>query len=105
MGLEATAPAYLPMAGNDLSFATPSRLDGDPVLAPLAIRCSACHGPGPGVGTLITFAMIVAHERTMPRVDRLVTAQNAHARDVAKQKMEREDFKALFRYFPAGRVM
>ena len=108
VGLEATAPAYLPMAGNDLSFATPARLDGDPVLAPLSTRCVMCHGAGPGVGTLMTFAAVMAHERPMPPVERLVSVQNVHAGAVAKRKMAQEDFKALrqhWRYFTAGPVM
>ena len=95
VGLEANAPAYLPMAGNDLSFATSPRLDGDPVLAPLATRCSGCHGPGPGVGTLMTFSVHMKRDPPMPRVDRLVSARNLHAIDVAKRKVAADDFKAL----------
>jgi hypothetical protein len=95
VGLEANAPAYLPMAGNDLSFATPARLDADPVLAPLATKCSGCHGPGPGVGTLMTFSVHKKRDRPMPPVDRLVSARNLHADEVAKRKMASGDFKAL----------
>jgi hypothetical protein len=35
----------------------------------------------------------------LPPVDRLVSAQNVHAGDVAKRKMELEEFKALRRYW------
>jgi hypothetical protein len=96
VGLEAHAPAYLPMAGNDLSFATPPRLDGDPVLAPLATRCAGCHGPGPGVGHVITFS---TSGRSGSSVERLPTAANIHPGDVAKRKMESEDFKALVQHW------
>ena len=92
---DATAPAYLPMAGNDFSFATPPRLDGEPVVAPLGTRCSACHGRGPGVGHVVTFAQVTARELSLPPVDRLVSAENVHSRDVARRKMERQEFKAL----------
>jgi hypothetical protein len=56
VAFDATAPAYLAMAGNDLAFGTPPQLDGEPVVAPLGTRCSLCHGPGPGVGHLMTFS-------------------------------------------------
>jgi hypothetical protein len=97
VGLEANAPAYLPMAGNDLSFATPPRLDGDPVVAPLATRCAGCHGPGPAVGNLMTFARTFDPDVRVPDVDRLAARQNVHAGDVAKRKMGLEDFKAAVR--------
>lgn len=95
VAFDATAPAYLPMAGNDLGFGTPPQLDGEPVVAPLGTRCSLCHGPGPGVGHLMTFSRIAPPGRSLPPVDRLVTAQNVHAGDVARRKMELEEFKAL----------
>ena len=95
VGLEANTPAYLPIAGNDFSFATAPQLDGDPVLAPLSRRCAMCHGAGPGVGTLMTFSVHKKRDRPMPHVDRLVSARNLHAGDVAKRKMALEDFKAL----------
>src|SRR6185436_4477816 len=72
--LDELAPAYLPIAGNDLSFATPSRMDGDPVLVALHDRCVACHGPG--LGKLNTFAMI-----DKPRVERLRAGEPSHAPD------------------------
>jgi hypothetical protein len=95
VGLEANAPAYLPMAGNDFSFATAPRLDGDPVLAPLSRKCAMCHGAGPGVGTLMTFSVHKKRDGPMLQVDRLVSAQNLHAGEVAKRKMALEDFKVL----------
>jgi hypothetical protein len=93
--LDERAPAYLPIAGNDLSFATPPRMDGDPVVAPLRSRCMVCHGEG--LGKLFTFARI-----QRPRVERLPASEPSHARDVAARKMAREDFRSLELAF-AGR--
>lgn len=95
VAIDANAPAYLPMAGNDFSFATPPRLDGEPVLAPLRTRCALCHGPAPGVGHLMTFAQHTFPGQPAPPVVRLVAAQNVHSRDVARRKMELEEFKTL----------
>jgi hypothetical protein len=92
---EAEMPAYMPSAGNDLSFATPPRLDAEPVIAPLAIRCSACHGTAAGVGHLVTFSMTVAPGRAVPPVVRLSSDRNVHPQDVAGHKMEMDDFKSL----------
>lgn len=97
VGFDAAAPAYLPLAGNDLSFATPTRLDGEAVLAPLGARCATCHGSREGVGHLMTFSRITVPGRPIPRVERLATADNVHGRAVAVLKMEAEDFKALRR--------
>jgi hypothetical protein len=86
--LDELAPAYLPIAGNDFSFATPPRMDGDPVVVPLRSRCVVCHGEG--LGKLFTFATI-----EKPRVERLAASEPSHARDVAARKMTREDFRSL----------
>ena len=92
---EADMPAYLPMAGNDLSFATPPRLDAEPVIAPLATRCSVCHGTAAGVGHLMSFSKKIGPGRALPPVVRLTSDRNVHARDVAARKMEMDDFKSL----------
>ncbi len=86
--LDEFAPAYLPIAGNDLSFATPPRMDGDPVVVPLRDRCAVCHGEG--LGKLFTFAKIGTQ-----RVERLPAGEPSHARDVAARKMTGEDFRSL----------
>ena len=86
--LDELAPAYLPIAGNDFSFATPPSMDGDPVVVPLRSRCAVCHGEG--LGKLFTFAKI-----EKPRVERLPAGEPSHARDVAARKMTREDFRSL----------
>jgi hypothetical protein len=88
------APSYLPSAGNDLGFATPPRLDGEPTQAPLERRCAACHGAGLEVGRLMTFSQTVVQQATPP-VERLPIADNVHGHDVARRKMERDDYRAL----------
>jgi hypothetical protein len=93
--LDELAPAYLPIAGNDFSFATPPRMDGDPVVVPLRRRCVVCHGEG--LGKLATFAKI-----GKPRVERLRAGEPSHAPEVAARKMTREDFRSLQLAF-AGR--
>ena len=90
----AADPVYLPMAGNDFSFATPPRLDGEPVVAPLATRCAVCHGSKPGVGHMMTFSKSKAGGPAPP-VDRLSPAANLHAREVAARKMASAEFRAL----------
>lgn len=87
-------PSYMPIAGNDFSFAAPPRLDGEAVVAPLSLRCAVCHG-GAGVGHLMTFSRITAPGRPLPHVERLNSGANTHARSVATLKMEQEDYKAL----------
>ena len=95
VGIAANAPAYLPIAGNDFSFATSRRLDAEAVIAPLEQRCAVCHGSPAGVGHLMTFAQHTSPDKPVPPVDRLVTAHNVHGGDVARQKMESEKFEAL----------
>jgi hypothetical protein len=90
---DALAPAYLPISGNDFSFATPPRMDGDPVVVPLGSRCVACHGEG--LGKLFTFSTI-----ELPRVERLPAGEPSHALDVAARKMAREDFRSLSQALP-----
>lgn len=92
VGMAADMPAYLPTAGNDLSFATATRLHGDTVVAPLATRCTICHGAGSDIGR---FATLAFHAKPGQQVTRLVSAENGHANDVAAKKMERDDFKSL----------
>ena len=94
MPFEADMPAYMPFAGNDFSFATPPSLDAEPVIAPLATKCSVCHGTAAGVGHLKSFSLIVG-PGAVPSVVRLASDQNVHAQDVAGHKMEMDDFKSL----------
>jgi hypothetical protein len=95
VAVAANMPAYLPSAGNDFSFATSTRLDGEPVVAPLVTRCTLCHGDGAGVGRLVTFAFHTKAGQSPPPVARLVSAHNLHPADVARRKMDQADFKSL----------
>jgi hypothetical protein len=95
--LDQDAPAYLPSAGNDLSFATPSflRPGAAPLLVPLRQRCASCHGPR--LDHLFTFSRVTAPGVEPPRVVALDASQHRHAWDVAARKMASESWKALER--------
>jgi hypothetical protein len=102
VAFDENALAYLPSAANDFGFATPPRATGEPVEAPLERRCAACHGAEPGVGYLMTFSQPIGLPRAESRgpaspetVERLPIADNVHGHDVARRKMEREDYRAL----------
>jgi hypothetical protein len=92
------APAYLPFAGNDFSFATATSERGMPTVAPLRDRCQVCHGSG--LGTLGTFSMIRSPGHPAPPVERLTPAEHRHAWDVAARKMTREEFASLTQQWP-----
>ena len=99
---DANAPAYLPMAGNDLSFATLRRPDSESVLGSLGDRCTACHGPG--VGKLFTFSVTRGPDWVPPPVQRLNPSTNARAHVVADAKQTRGDFTSLQKeWFANGR--
>ena len=94
----ADAPAYLPAAANDFGFAATPRVVAEPVAASLEQRCAACHGVEPGVGYLMTFSQPRAQSsgpEPPNTVERLPLADNVHGHDVARRKMEREDYRAL----------
>lgn len=97
--LDADSPVYLPIAGNDLSFATPPAMEAEPLVVPLRQRCSACHGPT--LEHLSTFSMIGG--RDVPPVVRLNASEHAHPRDVAARKMTLESWRSLQRYWSASR--
>lgn len=91
-----TDPAYLPLAGNDYGFATPARdSHGEtaPILATLATRCSACHGPNGA--TFMTFNLIPAPDGSLPPIVRLHQPNDDRGRDVAARKETRDDFRSL----------
>jgi hypothetical protein len=90
----AVEPAYMPIAGNDFSFAAPPRLDGEPVVVPLSFKCAVCHG-GPGVGHLVTFSRSTAPGFVLPHVETLDSGANPHPWSVAARKMEQGDYQAL----------
>lgn len=93
VGFDANAVSYLPAAGNDFGFATPPRLTGEAVVAPVGVRCALCHH-GTGVGRLMTFAMHPPPGQRPP-VEHLMVAENVHGREVVRRKVEREDFRSL----------
>jgi hypothetical protein len=96
--LRGDAPAYLPMAGNDLSFATRPRPDASPVLVPLRYRCQSCHGLD--LRNVISFQSGFLHpERPRPPVEIATTSADEHVRFVAQRKAAREDFRALSAYW------
>lgn len=89
--------AYLPASGNDFTFASPTLEVGEskagpPVLGTLRRRCQSCHGPDPGA--VFTFQMKLGRNAA-PKVRRLRTTADEHARFVARQKMKKADFKLL----------
>ena len=91
--LDEEAPVYLPIAGNDFSFATRPAQDAEPLLVPLRQRCQSCHDTN--FDRLITFAMTTAPDRPAPAVERLDPSENRHAREVAERKMRLENWGAL----------
>jgi len=94
------SPAYLAIAGNDLSFATMTRAGGEAVVAPLRDRCAACHER---TGRrLITFAMTFAG--SAPAVERLDPSEDRQAREVAARKMARDDFRSMGLRVPSRHV-
>jgi len=95
---------YLPAAGNDYAFASPSlrrQAEQQPVLVPMRQRCAACHGAG--IGALMTFSVALGPASQAPAVEHLQPAQNAHARSVAARKMALESFRALLRQWDTAR--
>jgi hypothetical protein len=84
-------PSYLAVAGNDLSFATRPRMDADAVVAPLALRCTMCHGANGR--HLMTFSMTFVDG--LPPLERLNASEGVHAREVAERKTSREDYRSL----------
>ncbi len=89
-------PAYLPTAGNDLTFASPhSDKNGGatPILAPLRTRCVSCHGDSFQV--VMTLSQHFLEGMNVPPIRQLNSMKNARNLAVAAQKTEREEFKAL----------
>jgi len=98
--LDPSDPAYLPVAGNDYTFASP--VPGDQpqpqasVLGSLRRRCETCHGEG--AGNFFTFARIPLQRPWQPpAVRQLRPANDSHGAYVAKQKMKQADLESLSR--------
>jgi hypothetical protein len=89
------SPMYLPMAGNDYGFATPQRNkqeESTPILATLRTRCGTCH-VRPNASVVFTFNMHAPNP--IPPVKLLEKPNDVHARYVAGQKVNQDDFKLL----------
>ena len=90
-------PAYLPVAGNDMGFASRPSHGAAPVLVNLRQRCASCHFAG--FGRLITFSVTRDHGTAPAPVERLTPLENAHARYVIDRKLASDDFRALMRHW------
>jgi hypothetical protein len=88
-------PVYLPAAGNDYTFASPSPGGPEPrlpILGSLRGRCEACHL---STERFMTFSIVrPPHERS-PAVRQLVPSEDPRGHYVAQQKMKQADFIAL----------
>ena len=92
--LEAGAPAYVPMSGNDYGVATPEPGSDGPrpaILTTLGTRCTFCHGPDGA--HLMGFSLIDAE--TMPPPIRFSQPNDIRARYVAEKKEKRPEFAHL----------
>jgi len=94
--LDAEQPAYLPSAGNDYTFASPTlgnKTGGAAILGNLRRRCQSCHGVD--AASLFTFEIASDPGQTPRLARRLRVADDLHASYVAKEKMEQPNFKSL----------
>ena len=90
-------PAYLPTAGNDYTFASPTlgeQTPQSPILGSLRRRCEACHGED--AGSFFTFARVpLPKPWRPPAVRQFKSIDDPHAGYVAQCKMKQADFKGL----------
>ena len=92
------ATVYLPAAGNDYSFASPTVMSrGAPLVVKQRTRCTMCHGDD--LTGLMTFAMALPNRGAGPPVRQLNPAGHEAADFVISKKMGREDWKSLGKYF------
>jgi len=91
------APAYLPVAGNDMGFASIPTGAGTqrPVLVSLRQRCASCHFAG--LGRLMTFSVKRDHRTAPAPVERLTPSDHTHASYVIERKLASDDFQSLRR--------
>jgi hypothetical protein len=87
------SPAYLAVAGNDYTFASPQPHLDMPVQAKLRTRCTACHGED--LTTVMTFAFKVFPDRPMPPVQQLNPLARQAADSVMEKKAKQKDFESL----------
>jgi hypothetical protein len=92
---------YLPLGGNDYTFASPQSSNGEPstpLVVRLRTRCASCHGDK-DLTNVMTFAMILSpNERLGPAVRRLNPAAHQAADFVVSQKTKGEAWKTLRQY-------
>ena len=91
------SPAYLAVAGNDYTFASPQPHLDLPVQAKLRTRCTACHGED--LTTVMTFAFKVIPDRDMPPVRQLDPLAHQATDAVMEKKAEQKDFESLQAFF------
>lgn len=94
------SPAYMPVAGNDYSYASPQVIvEGPPIQVHLRTRCAFCHDDD--LTQVMTFSIALPPRFLTPPLRQLDPAANREADDVASRKRKRRDFKALQAYFEA----
>ena len=91
------SPAYLAVAGNDYTFASPQPHLDIPVQAKLRTRCTACHGDD--LATVMTFAFIIFPDRPIPPVLQLNPLAHQAADAVMEKKAKEKDFESLRLFF------
>ena len=91
------SPAYLAVAGNDYTFASPQPHLDMPVQAKLRTRCTACHGED--LTTVMTFAFKIIPDRPMPPVQQLNPLAHEAADAVMEKKAKQKDFEFLRTFF------
>jgi hypothetical protein len=94
-------PVYLPAAGNDYNYASPTRISGGlPFVVKQRTRCAMCHGDKLELTGLMTFAMTLPSENDLgPPVRQLNPAGHEAADFVISQKTGRVDWKSLSKQF------
>jgi hypothetical protein len=92
------SPAYMPVAGNDYSFASPQvTVEGPPIQVHLRTRCAFCHGDD--LTQVMTFSIALPPRFLGPPLRQLDPAANREADDVVSRKTKRREFKTLHAYF------
>jgi hypothetical protein len=91
------SPAYLAVAGNDYTFASPQPHLDMPVQAKLRTRCTACHGED--LATVMTFAFKISPDRSVPPVQQLNPLAHQAADGVMEKKAKQKDFESLRAFF------
>jgi len=95
------SPVFLPMAGNDYTFASRQTMkDGPPVQVHLRTRCALCHGED--LRQVMTFSFKMPPHFRVPPVKRLDPQGHEAADFVISEAKKRRDFNSLRPYFTAA---